>query len=115
MSAAAAAAAVAVDVPASCISPTGTRILIRVADPETVTPGGIHLAQTSQSKPQKGTVVCVGPGRRLDDGSYVPGVIKVGDSIIFEPYTGIEIEIGGEDLKLLNEENVLAIVREPQE
>jgi chaperonin GroES len=77
---------------------------------EEVTAGGIVLPDNAKEKPQRGTVVAVGPGKLLDNGTRGTLSVAVGDEVIFGKYGGTEIEIDGEEVKILRESDILAKV-----
>lgn len=101
--------AVATDV-ASKLRPLGDRLVIRPASREETTKGGIIVPDTAKEKPQRGTVLAVGPGRRDDDGEYIPMDVKVGDTVLFAKYAGTEFKIDDEELMILSEKDVLAVI-----
>lgn len=92
------------------IKPLGDRVVIKAQPKEEVTKSGIVLPDTAKEKPQQGTVVAVGTGKVLDNGTKVALEINEGDTVIFSKYAGTEIKIDGEDLLILSERDVLAIV-----
>ena len=85
----------------------GDRVMIKVDEPET-TEGGIHLPESAQEKPQRGEVVAVGEGRRLDDGTLVPLDVAEGDKVIFAKYGGTEITDEGEEYIILDSDQIYA-------
>jgi chaperonin GroES len=85
----------------------GDRVLVK-PDPEEESRGGILLPDTAKEKPQRGTVIAVGKGRRLDDGKIIPPPVKVGDRVIFSKYGGTEIEDGGEEYMVLSSSDLYA-------
>ena len=87
----------------------GDRVMIKVDEPET-SEGGIHLPESAQEKPQRGKVVAVGEGRRLDDGTLVPPEVEEGDKVIFAKYGGTEItdEDEGEEYTILDSDQIYA-------
>jgi chaperonin GroES len=91
------------------IRPLHDRILVKRIAEEEKTKGGIIIPDTAKEKPQQGTVVAVGPGRR-EDGKVVPLDVKAGDTVLFGKYAGTEIKIEGEEHLILREEDVLGIV-----
>jgi chaperonin GroES len=93
---------------ATRIVPLGDRVVLKRADAESRTKGGIVLPDTAKDKPQKGEVVAVGEGYIRDDGSRVPLTVKEGDDVIFSSYGGEEIRIGEEEYLLLRESDILA-------
>jgi len=89
--------------------PLEDRVVVRVVEEEEKTVSGIVLPDTAKEKPQKATVVAVGPGR-FEDGKLVPMGVAVGDTIIFSKYGGTEIKVEGEDLLILRGSDILAKV-----
>ena len=92
------------------IRPLSNRIVVRRADSETVTPGGLIIPDNAKEKPLEGTVVSVGAGKRLADGSLVALDVKEGDRILFLKYAGTEIKIDGTDLIVIGEDDVLGVL-----
>ena len=92
------------------LKPLGSRVVVEPLGQEEVTAGGIVLPDTAKEKPQKGTVLSVGPGDRDDTGKYIPMDVKVGDVVLFAKYGGTEIKIEGKKLLILRESDLLAIV-----
>ena len=92
------------------LKPLGSRVLVEPLEQEEVTAGGIVLPDTAKEKPQKGTVLSVGPGDRDDTGKYIPMDVKVGDVVLFAKYGGTEIKIEGKKLLILRESDILGIV-----
>ena len=90
------------------IVPLGDRVVLKRADAETKTTGGIVLPDSAQDKPQKGEVVAVGDGHVKNDGTKVPLTVKDGDRVIFSSYAGDEISIAETDFLLLRESDILA-------
>ena len=92
------------------LRPLGDKILVKRSEAETKTNSGIVLPDSAKEKPKQGTVIAVGEGKRLDDGKRVPLNVKKGDKILFTSYAGTEIKIDGEELMIMSEDDVLAIV-----
>ncbi len=92
------------------IRPLGEKVLIQRLEAEDTTAGGIVLPDTAKEKPQRGTVVAVGDGRRLADGGCADFQVKVGDKVLFASYAGTDITVGGEEYLLMDESDVLAIL-----
>jgi len=90
------------------IVPLGDRVVLRRADPESKTAGGIVLPDSAKDKPQRGEVVAIGDGHVKKDGTRIPLVVKAGDQVIFSSYAGDEIEINDEKYLLLRESDILA-------
>jgi len=94
------------------LKPLGNRLVIEPIEQEDVTAGGIVLPETAKEKPQKGTVVSVGPGDRDEDGKRIPMDVKEGDTVLFAKYSGTEIKLDGKKVLILRESDLLAIVVE---
>lgn len=92
------------------IRPLHDRIVVRRIEEKETAKGGIIIPDTAKEKPQEGEVLAVGTGRILDDGKKLPLVVKVGDKILFGKYTGTEIKLEGEDVLILREDEVLAVL-----
>lgn len=92
------------------LRPLDDRIVVEPSEAEETTPGGIVLPDTAKEKPQRGTVLAVGPGRLLDNGKRSEISVAVGDEVIFGKYSGTDIEIDGREVKILRESDVLAKV-----
>jgi chaperonin GroES len=92
------------------ISPLFDYILIEPLEEETTTPSGIVIPDSAKEKPQKGKIIAAGPGRVNDDGETIKLSVKVGDIVMFKKWGGSEIKIEGKELKLVREEDLLAIV-----
>lgn len=90
------------------IVPLGDRVVLRRAEAEGKTAGGIVLPDSAKDKPQRGEVVAVGDGHVKRDGSRIPLTVKEGDQVIFSSYAGDEIEIADEKYLLLRESDILA-------
>jgi chaperonin GroES len=96
--------------PKPAIRPLGEKVLVKRLEAEDKTRGGIVLPDTAKEKPQKGTVLAVGPGKLLDDGKRADLQVSVGDRIIFASYAGTDVKINGEEYLLISESDVLAIL-----
>ena len=92
------------------LRPLGDRVVIEPTPREEMTKSGIVLPDTAKEKPQEGTVVAAGPGRLNEKGERVKPEVKVGDVVLYARYAGTEVKIGGEELLILKESDVLAIV-----
>jgi len=92
------------------LKPLGNRVVVEPIEQEDVTAGGIVLPETAKEKPQRGTVLSVGPGDRDDDGKRIPLDVTVGDTVLFAKYSGTEIKLDGKKLLILRESDLLAIV-----
>jgi len=92
------------------IQPLGNRVVVEREEAEEVTAGGIVLPDSAKDKPTRGKVVSVGEGQLLDDGSRKPLQVKAGDRILFSSYAGEQFKLGEQELLLMREEDILAVV-----
>jgi chaperonin GroES len=90
--------------------PLHDRVVVRRIEAEEKTSGGIIIPDTAKEKPQEGEVVAVGPGARDDNGTLVELSVKPGDRILFGKWSGTEVKIGGEDLLIMKEGDVLGVI-----
>jgi len=94
------------------MQPLGDRVVVRPLEAEAKTKGGIVLPDTAKEKPQEGEIVAVGKGKILDSGSIQPLEVKVGDKVLYGKYSGNEITTKeGEELLIMREEDILAIIK----
>ena len=87
------------------IKPLADRVLVEAAAAEDKTAGGIIIPDTAKEKPQKGTVVAVGPGKKDE-----PMTVKVGDSVLYGKYAGTEVTIDGDNYLIMRESDIVAVV-----
>jgi len=92
------------------IEPLDDRLLVEQCEAEERTAGGIVLPDTAKEKPQRGIVRAVGPGKLLDNGKRGEMSIKVGDEVFYAKYAGTDVEIGGETMQIMRENDILAII-----
>ena len=92
------------------LKPLGDRLIVEVLEEEETTFSGIVLPDTAKEKPQRGSVLAVGPGSRDDNGKFVAMDLAEGDEIVFSKYGGTEIKVGTEEYLILRESDVLAKV-----
>ena len=92
------------------LRPLDDRIVVEPVEAEERTAGGIVLPDTAKEKPQRGTVLAIGPGKLLDNGKRGEVSVAVGDEVIYGKYSGSDIEIDGREVKILRETDVLAKV-----
>ncbi len=92
------------------LQPLGDRLVVEREEAEEVTAGGIVLPDAAKDKPSRGTVVSVGDGRLLDDGSRSELQVKVGDRVLFSSYAGEQFKLGDRELLLMREDDVLAVI-----
>ena len=95
---------------ASSLKPMGDRVVVKPKGREETTKSGIVLPDTATERPQQGDVLSVGPGRVLDNGSRAEVDLKVGDTVLFAKYSGTEFKHEDEDLLILTERDVLAVI-----
>ena len=94
------------------LTPLGDRVVVRPSAREEVTRSGIVLPDTAKEKPQRGEIVAVGQGRLNDKGERVPMDVKKGDSVLFAKYAGTEFKLDDDELLILSEKDILAVVAE---
>ena len=92
------------------LRPLRDKVVVKPSAEEEKTSGGIFLPDSAKKKPQEGKVVAVGTGKLLDDGSIKPLTVKIGDTVMFSKYGGTEVTVDGEDVVLLDEDQIFAIV-----
>jgi chaperonin GroES len=92
------------------VSPLGDRVLVKPMAAETVTSFGIIIPDNAKEKPEQGTVVAVGPGKKTDDGKLIPVSVKVGERVMFSKYGYDEVKINGVEYYLVSEANLLAVL-----
>ena len=87
------------------VTPLHDRVIVKPAKAEEKTAGGIIIPDTAKEKPQRGTVIAAGPGKKDE-----PVTVKVGDTVLYGKYSGTEIQLDGDDLLIMRESDILAIV-----
>ena len=92
------------------LQPIGERIVVQREEGEEVTKGGIVLPDSAQEKPARGTVVALGTGKLLDDGTRAQTQLKEGDRVLFSSYAGESVEVGDVEFLLMREDDVLAVI-----
>jgi chaperonin GroES len=90
--------------------PLHDRVVIRRAEGDTKSKGGIIIPDTAKEKPQEGEVIAVGPGSRDESGKLMPLDVKAGDAVLFGKWSGTEVKIDGEDLLIMKETDIMGIV-----
>ncbi len=91
------------------LRPLGDRVIVKRLDSERQTASGIVIPESASEKPDQGTVVAVGPGKRSDDGTVLPLDLKVGDKVLFGKYAGQSVKVDGEEVLVIREEEILAV------
>ncbi|MHB0856937.1 MAG: co-chaperone GroES [Anaerolineae bacterium] len=95
------------------LKPLADRVIVEPLEQEEMTASGIVLPETAKEKPQRGTIVAVGPGAKDDKGNLLPMGVKVGDVVLYAKYAGTEIKLGGgRTVLVVRESDILAIVQE---
>jgi chaperonin GroES len=92
------------------LKPLGDRVVIQPTPREEVTKSGILLPDTAKEKPQEGTILAAGPGKILDDGKRETMDVKEGDRVLYSKYAGTEFKVDGEELLIVSQKDILAIV-----
>ncbi len=92
------------------IRPLYDRVVIRRLESETTTSGGIVIPDSASEKPNQGEVIAVGPGKLLENGETRPLTVQVGDRVLFGKYTPSEINLDGEEVLVINESDILAVI-----
>src|SRR5881409_2913097 len=92
------------------LRPLGDKILVKRVEAETKTKSGIVLPDSAKEKPKRGKVIAIGDGKRLDNGERAAFTVKKGDEVLFTSYAGTEIKVDNEELLIMAEEDVLAVV-----
>ncbi|MEZ4510791.1 MAG: co-chaperone GroES [Chloroflexota bacterium] len=93
------------------LKPLGDRLVVEPKESEQTTASGLVLPETAKEKPQEGTVLAVGPGRRDDNGNRIEMDVAVGDVVLYAKYGGTEIKMEGKKYLILKESDILAIVQ----
>ena len=91
------------------LRPLGDRVIVKRLDNERQTASGIVIPESAAEKPDQGTVVAIGPGKRSDDGTVLPLDLKVGDKVLFGNYAGQSVKVDGDEVLVIREEEILAV------
>ena len=92
------------------IRPLHDRVLVKALEAEQKTAGGIIIPDTAKEKPMEGKVVAVGPGARGEDGKQHPLDVKKGDRVLYGKWSGTEVKVGGEELLIIKESDIMGII-----
>ena len=92
------------------IQPLSDRVVVRAQDAEETTASGLYIPDSAKEKPQKGTVVAVGPGR-VENGTKIDMTVSTGDLVLYGKYSGSEVSIDGQDLLIVRESDILGIIQ----
>ena len=94
------------------LKPLHDRVLVKRVQEEETTKGGIIIPDTAKEKPIKGEIVAAGPGKVADDGKRIEMTVKTGDKVMFNKYAGTEVKVDGEELLVMREDDIVAIVED---
>jgi chaperonin GroES len=94
----------------SSIRPLHDRVIVKRSEPETKTASGIVIPDSAGEKPEQGEVLAVGPGKRDDRGERVKPDVKAGDKVLFGKYSGQTVKLGGNEVLVLREEDILGVL-----
>ena len=97
---------------ATKLRPLGDRVVIEPTPREEMTKSGIVLPDTAKEKPQEGKILAVGPGKVLEDGKREAIDVKVGDKVLYAKYAGTEFKVDGEELLIVSQKDILAVVED---
>ena len=92
------------------VEPIGDKVVVKRLEAEERTAGGIVLPDTAREKPKQGRVLSVGDGRLLPDGGRAAHQVKEGDRVLFTSYAGVEVVVDGDDLLIMSEDEILAVL-----
>ncbi len=96
----------------SKLRPLGDRVVIKPTPREEMTKSGIVLPDTAKEKPQEGEILAVGPGKTLDDGSRETMDVSVGQKVLYAKYAGTEFKVEGDELLIVSQKDILAVVED---
>ncbi|HJL65825.1 MAG: co-chaperone GroES [Arenicellales bacterium] len=94
------------------IRPLHDRVVVRRLEDERTTPGGIVIPDSATEKPMQGEIVAVGNGKVLENGESRPLDLKVGEKVLFGKYSGTEVKVDGEDLLVMREDDIMAVIED---
>jgi len=92
------------------LRPLQDRIIVKRLEEESKTAGGLFIPETAKEKPQRGEIVAAGKGKKTEEGKVLPLDVKVGDKVLFGKYSGTEIKMDGEELLIMREDDLLAVI-----
>ncbi|HSM08294.1 MAG TPA: co-chaperone GroES [Gemmatimonadota bacterium] len=92
------------------IKPLSDRVVVEALDDTEEMRGGLYIPDTAKEKPQQGTVMAVGPGRRTDSGEIIAAELSVGDRVLYGKYSGTEVTVDGNEYLIIKESDVLAVI-----
>jgi len=94
------------------LQPLRDRVIVKRLDQETKTASGLIIPEAAAEKPDQGEILAIGTGKVLDDGSVSPLVVKVGDRVLFGKYSGQTVKVKGDELLVMREEDIMAVVQQ---
>lgn len=94
------------------VTPLGDRIVVQPLEAKEKTKGGIIIPDSAKEKPLEGKIIAVGKGKVTDEGKVVAPEVKVGDKVLYGKYSGTEIVIDGEEMLIVKEEDILAVLKD---
>jgi len=94
------------------LRPLHDRVIIKRMEEERTSPGGIVIPDSAAEKPSKGEVIAAGNGKRTDRGEVIAMDVKVGDKVLFGKYSGTEVKVDGQDLLVMREEDIMAVIED---
>jgi len=94
------------------LKPLYDRVVVKRTEEERKSAGGIVIPDTAAEKPSRGKVIAVGQGKLLENGTLRPVGVKAGDIILFGKYSGTEVKVGGDELVVMREDDIMAIIEE---
>lgn len=92
------------------IRPLHDRVVVRRMEEEKKSAGGIVIPDSAAEKPVRGEVIAVGTGKRLENGENCPVDVKIGDTVLFGKYSGTEVKVGGEELVVMREDDIMGVI-----
>ncbi|VCU70674.1 10 kDa chaperonin 2 [Pigmentiphaga humi] len=93
------------------LRPLHDRVIVKRLDNERKTASGIVIPESAAEKPDQGEILAVGPGKKTEDGKVLPVDVKVGDKVLFGKYAGQAVKVDGEELLVIREEEILAVIQ----
>ncbi|MGL4721866.1 MAG: co-chaperone GroES [Desulfovibrionaceae bacterium] len=93
------------------LEPTQDRVIVKRLESEKQTASGLYIPDAAKEKPSKGEIIAVGPGKVADNGTRITLCVKKGDIVLFNKYAGTEVKIDGEELLVMREDDIVAIVK----
>lgn len=92
------------------LTPLADRVVVKAAEAEEKTKGGLYIPDTGKEKPQHGEIVAVGTGKTADSGTVIKPTVKVGDKVLYGKYSGTEVTVDGQELLIMRESDIFAIM-----